>query len=263
MQIRADRFNSADPAPVNLQTQGHAPGLDDAGFVVTLDRFSGPLDLLLHLIRREEIDIWDIPIARVADQFLAAIGALGLDEAAEYLEMAARLLRIKAQMLLPRRGDEEPWEDPRHELVRRLLEYQQIREVVDWMERAARRRAERFPRGWLRPAPEAPPPPLEFSLEDLVSAVERVLAAIPDPVVLRVAARPLDVEGATVAVSRWLAERETFTWRELLGERPTLVDVLSSLVALLELARRGTLTLTQPGAFSPVTISRGPAYQAA
>ncbi|HWO89685.1 MAG TPA: segregation/condensation protein A [Gemmatimonadales bacterium] len=248
---------------MTVRTEGFAPGLDEAGFVVNLDRFSGPLDLLLHLIRREEIDIWDIPIARIADQFLAAIGALGLDEAAEYLEMAARLLRIKAQMLLPRRGDEEAWEDPRHELVRRLLEYQQIREVVDWMERAARRRSDRFARGYLPPAPQAPPPPLVFSLEELIAAVERVLAAIPDPVILRVAARPLDVEGATATVSRWLAERGSFSWREMLGERPTLVDVLSSLVALLELARRGTLTLTQPGAFSPVIISRGPAYEAA
>ena len=81
------------------------------------------------------------------------------------MEMAARLLRNKAQLLLPRRGDEEPWEDPRHELVRRLLEYQQIREVVDWMMGAARRRTERFGRGWLPPAPDVPLPPPVFMLE--------------------------------------------------------------------------------------------------
>jgi segregation and condensation protein A len=242
---------------------GALPVNGDAGFVVRLDRFNGPLDLLLHLIRREEIDIWDIPIARIADQFLAAVHQLGLDEAAEYLEMAARLLRIKALMLLPRRGDEEAWEDPRHELVRRLLEYQQIREVVEWLERAQRRRAERFARGWLPPVPEAPPPPLVFSLEELLGAVERVLAMLPEPALYRILPRPLQVEAATRQVLVLLAERERFDWRELLGERPTIVDVLSSLVAVLELARRGLLQISQPAAFAPPVIERGTAYQAA
>lgn len=236
---------------------------DDGGFVVTLDRFSGPLDLLLHLIRREEIDLWDIPIARIADQFLRVIHDLGLNEAAEYLEMAARLVRIKVQMLLPRRGDEEPWEDPRHELVRRLLEYQQIREVVDWLERAARRRAERYGRGWVPAAPDAPPPPLAFSIEELVEAVERVLAMIPDAVIHRVLPHPLDVEGATRRVLDMLDARPSFGWRDLFGTSPSIPEILSSLVALLELARSGTLTLSQSRPFTSFSIDRGPAYQAA
>ena len=96
-------------------------------FVVELADFSGPLDLLLSLIRDEQIDIYDIPIARICEQFLARISTLKLDEAADYLEMAARLVRIKAQMLLPRREGEDVWDDPRADLVRRLLEYQQVR----------------------------------------------------------------------------------------------------------------------------------------
>ncbi len=240
-----------------------APGVAGGGFVVSLERYSGPLDLLLSLIRREEIDIWDIPIARIADQFLQAIHDLGLDEAAEYLEMAARLLRIKAQMLLPRRGDEEPWEDPRHELVRRLLEYQQIREVVDWLAAAARRRADRYGRGYLPEKPDQPPPPLELDLTELMEAVEHVIAMIPDPVLYRVMPRPLDVEGATRRILEHLAARERIGWRELLGEQPTIVDVLSALVSLLELARRGLLTITQPRPFTPFEVSRGPAYQTA
>ena len=124
---------------------------DRAGFVVELDQFSGPLDLLLHLIREDEVDITDLPIAKIADQFLAVINELGLNQAADYLEMAARLLRIKAQLLLPRRAGDDEWEDPRAELVRRLLEYQQIRELVDWMQQAAARRAEQFGRGFAPP----------------------------------------------------------------------------------------------------------------
>src|SRR2546423_11337377 len=98
------------------------PPIDSAGsevFVVELAEYSGPLDLLLTLIRDEQIDIYDIPIARIAEQFLARISSLKLDEAADYLEMAARLVRIKAQTLLPRREGEDVWEDPRAELVRR------------------------------------------------------------------------------------------------------------------------------------------------
>ncbi len=93
---------------------------DQAAFVVELEKFSGPLDLLLHLIKEDEVDITDLPIAKIADQFLAVIQDLGLNQAADYLEMAARLLRIKAQMLLPRRLGDDEGEDPRAELVRRL-----------------------------------------------------------------------------------------------------------------------------------------------
>ena len=117
-----------------------------SSFVVELTQFSGPLDLLLTLIREEQLDIYDIPIARVAEQFVARIRTLQLNEAAEYLEMAARLLRIKAQMLLPRADGGEAWDDPRSELVRRLLEYQQMREVVHVLERLGEERRNRFAR---------------------------------------------------------------------------------------------------------------------
>ena len=88
------------------------PGELTRAFVVELTAFSGPLDLLLTLLREEQVDINDIPVARIAEQFLVRIRTLRLNDAAEYLEMAARLIRIKAQMLLPR-GDAETWEDPR------------------------------------------------------------------------------------------------------------------------------------------------------
>src|SRR5215216_2483252 len=148
------------------------------GFVVQLDAFNGPLDLLLHLLREERLEIADIPIARIADQFLQAIHQLGLNQAADYLDMASRLVRLKAQMLLPRRPEEDGWEDPRAELVRRLLEYQQIREVAVWMGRSADRRGEQLARGYLPPPPLLPPAPLNLDLIDLLSAVERVLANI-------------------------------------------------------------------------------------
>ncbi len=228
----------------------------EPGFVVQLDAFNGPLDLLLHLLREEQIDIADIPIARIADQFLGAIQSLGLNQAADYLEMAGRLLRLKAQMLLPRRDGEEGWEDPRHELVRRLLEYQLIKEVAGWLERAADRRADQQPRGYLPPAPDLPPPPLTLDLLELLKAVEKVISEIPSPVLHRVVARPLDTEGATRRLVAMLAEREEFTWLEALGPRPTIVDVLSTLLAILELAKRGLVRLAQSEAFASFVIRR-------
>ncbi len=226
------------------------------GFVVELDAFSGPLDLLLHLLREEQIDIADIPIARIADQFLRAIHSLGLNQAADYLEMAGRLLRLKVQMLLPRGSDEEGWEDPRAELVRRLLEYQQIKEIAHWMARSAERRSEQYPRGYLPPPPELPPPPLTVDLLELLQAVERVIAAIPAPVLHRVVPRPLDVEGATARLEALLAERAEFDWREAWGPEPNIANLLSTLLAILELARRGALHVLQPAPFAPLVIRR-------
>ena len=235
---------------------------DQSGFVVELEQFSGPLDLLLHLIREDEVDITDLPIAKIADQFLAVISDLGLNQAADYLEMAARLLRIKAQMLLPR-GEGDDWEDPRAELVRRLLEYQQIRELVEWLGRAAAARAERFGRGYEAPPPDAPPAPLVIDLNDLLAAAERVIALIPEPMLHRVVPRPLDVEGATARIQALLAERATFGWSDVVGPQATIVEVLSAFIALLELAKRGTLSLAQPEPFAPMVIRRESPREAA
>jgi segregation and condensation protein A len=251
----------APPAP-EAEPPTTALGAGPA-FVVQLDAFSGPLDLLLHLLREEQLEIADIPIARIADQFLHAIGALGLNQAADYLDMASRLVRLKAQMLLPRGSEEDGWEDPRAELVRRLLEYQQIREIALWMGKSAERRAEQFARGYLPPPPELPPPPLTLELMELLQAVERVIAAIPSPVLHRVVARPLDVETATRRIESLLEEREEIGWLEALGARPTIVDVLSTLLALLELAKRGVVRLAQPTPFSPMVIARDAARPAA
>jgi segregation and condensation protein A len=227
-------------------------------FVVRLESFSGPLDLLLHLIREQEIDIADIPIARIADQFLEAIQQLGLNEAADYLEMAAQLLRIKIRMLLPRPFDDDAWEDPRAELVRRLLEYEQIREVADWLSHQASAHAGRFARGWMPEPPELPPRPIAVTLEELLVAVERVVEAMPEPVLHRVVPRPLDVEGATERILRLLDAGKELSLLEAVGESRAIVDVLSALLALLELARVGRIRMTQRQPFGSVRITSGP-----
>ena len=235
----------------------------DAAFEVRLDAFAGPLDLLLQLIREQEIDIADIPIATIAEQFLQVIGQLGLNQAADYVEMAAQLLRIKVQMLLPRPFDDTEWEDPRAELVRRLLEYEQIREVADWLAEQARQHGDRFARGWFEePAPE-PDRPTVFDIQELLLAAERVIEAMPEPVLHRVVPRPLDVEGAASRIRTLFSDREECTLGDVLGPKPNIADLISSLLALLELARVGFLRLRQEQPFGSVVIRREPADSAA
>src|SRR6202140_3620705 len=233
-------------------------------FVVELAEYSGPLDLLLTLIRDEQIDIYDIPIARIAEQFLARISSLKLDEAADYLEMAARLVRIKAQMLLPRREGEDLWEDPRAELVRRLLEYQQVREVVDVLERRSEDRRGRFARAYSQQVVQIPVAgQLSLSLPELLSAVDRVLRLARKPHIHDVIPRALDVDGAIGIVRALLAIRAHAHWKDVVPKKAEPWEVLSLLLELLELARRGELRLVQPRAFPAFEITRDSPSEAA
>ena len=232
-------------------------------FIVELEQFSGPLDLLLTLIREEEVEITDIPIARICEQFVARLGGLELSDAAEYLEMAARLLRIKAQMLLPRSQDDEGWEDPRAELVRRLLEYQQMREVVDVLEDRSEDRRNRFARGWLPAEPTPPSSPLALSLPELLAAVDRVLRVATRPTLHDVVPRALDVDGAMATIRVVLAMRSLARWSDIVRDDSEPWQILSALLALLELARRGELKLAQTRPFAVVEIMRDAASEAA
>jgi segregation and condensation protein A len=237
-------------------------GAAEVGFVVDTPNFSGPLDLLLSLIREEQVDIYDIPIAKVCEQFVARIKSLGLNEAAEYLEMAARLIRIKAQMLLPR-SEAEGWEDPRAELVRRLLEYQQMREVVDLLERRGEERRNQFARAYLPQSPAPPQAPLALSLSELLGAVDRVLRAVRQPNMHEMVPRAIDIPGAITLIRRVLELRARILWTEIVDRAAEPWQILSTLLGLLELAKLGELKVAQPQPFANVEISRDAASEAA
>jgi len=234
----------------------------DSSFVVELTAFSGPLDLLLSLIREEQVDIYDIPIARICEQFVARIRTLGLNEAAEYLEMAARLLRIKAQMLLPR-SEMDAWEDPRAELVRRLLEYQQMREVVDVLERRGEERRNQFARAYLPQAPVPAAAPLALSLSELLGAVDRVLRATREPNMHEIIPRAIDIPGAILIIRSVLELKARILWTDIVKHGAEPWQILSTLLGLLELAKLGELRVVQPKPFANVEISRDAASEAA
>jgi segregation and condensation protein A len=165
-------------------------------------------------------------------------------------------------MLLPR-GDEEQWEDPRAELVRRLLEYQQMREVVDILERRGEERRNQFSRAYIPAAAEPPQAPLALSLAELLAAVDRVLRAAKQPHMHDVVPRALDVPGAIATIRSVLALRARIRWSEFVDGSAEPWQILSTLLGILELAKLGELRVAQPKPFADVEITRDPASEAA
>lgn len=238
-----------------------APALLDP-YAVELERFQGPLDLLLHLIRKQEIDIFDIPISRITEQFLAAIagaGQLELERAGEFLEMAATLVRIKAQMLFPRREEEEEDHDPRVDLVRRLLEWEHFREVAALLDRAERARARYRPRGYVeeRPTPRAVEAPLQTEWSEVWQAALRLADRLREQEPgYRVAGHPVRIEEKMDLVLAALRHAARVEFTALVAPWGTRMHAVASLLACLELAGRNSVRLGQSGPFTSLWVYR-------
>jgi segregation and condensation protein A len=232
-------------------------------FDVSLERFSGPLDLLLHLIRSQDIDVFDIPIAKITEQFLRAIDALDrleLERAGEFLEMAATLVRIKAQMLFPRREGADEDEDPRAELVRRLLEYEHFREAARLLERAERERSRLFARGFreVRPPPLPTELPLETTWDEVWGAAQRMAERLQaDEAVHTVRGREVRIEDKMEEIQEALRERRRVEFAELVRPWGTRMHAVASLLACLELAKRSMVRIRQASPFASVWVYRG------
>lgn len=224
-------------------------------YTVHLEAFDGPLDLLLHLIRKNELDIRDIPIADITRQYLEYLRImkdLNLEVAGEFLLMASTLLHIKSRMLLPldepEEGDVEEV-DPREELVRRLLEYQQYKEAGQVIGARALLGREVFSRGTLDPiAPEAhgDEGPLELDLFDLVDAFRSLLARVPAESFHDVAAGDsLSITDCINNILSLLQERETIHFDELVEAERTRERLVVTFLALLELCRLKLIRIFQ------------------
>ncbi|UCC73676.1 MAG: segregation/condensation protein A [Gemmatimonadota bacterium] len=242
------------PTPVSSQV------LEDGDrFLIELERFQGPLDLLLHLIRCQDIDIFDIPIAEITAQFVAAIEHveqhLTLERAGSFLEMAATLVRIKAQMLLPRRGDLLDDEDPRSELVRRLLEYEVFREVAYSLADAEAERALHRGKGYIEPRPprRMPELPLELTINELLE-VAMSLPAPPEKRPHRAPVRPVTVDEKIELWFKALKRKTRVQFGKFIGRWKTRIHAVMSFLACLELAKRGRVVLRQDRHFGTLWI---------
>jgi len=229
-------------------------------FLVEFDRFQGPLDLLLHLIRSQDIDIFDIPISTITKQFLRAIKDLevsDLDGAGEFLEMAATLIRIKAQMLLPRPMDEED-EDPRAELVRRLLEHEQIREISQRMRVAEADRARRFGKGFIPPRPKAAKTdlPLETSWDEVFAAALLVEMPTPERVHQISHRSTVSMQEKVVLILDTLKDNSRVEFNKLVFGFQDKMHGVMTFLAGLELTRRRVLFLRQTRPFQELWMYR-------
>jgi len=232
------------------------------GFEIRLDNFEGPLDLLLHLIRQHEMEIYDIPIARITDQYLAILDAmqtLNLDIAGEFLLMASTLLHIKSRMLLPaseEAEEETEEEDPRAELVRRLLEYQKYKDAAATLEERPLLERDVFARRFPSPElqnPEAPE--LEaVGLFELVEAFRELLRQAPEPYVHEVEAERLSVSDRVNAILTLLDGRDSLGFMEIFGERPDRHEVVVTFLAMLELVKLRTVRLMQNARYGNIWI---------
>jgi segregation and condensation protein A len=228
---------------------------------IELERYAGPLDLLLWLIRRDEVDIHDIPIARILEQYLEVLQTLeflDLDQAGEFLVMATQLMQIKTRSLLPR---DEPLEDeeldPRFELVQKLLEYRRFKEVSEDLKLRSSEWALRYGPGRAPERPGTPPdevPLTDVSLWDLALAFQRVLSEVEVRRPRRIVYDDTPIETHIETVLARLSERSRLPFRELFPGAADRSHIAGIFLAILELIRRRRLRAVQEHPFGPIEV---------
>lgn len=234
-------------------------------YKVKLEAFEGPLDLLLHLIKQNEIDIYNIPMAEITRQYLAYLEAmkeLNLDVAGEFLVMASTLVQIKSKMLLPMPEEDdnadEDGEDPRAELVRRLLEYQKYKEAALELDCNPLVGRDTFIRG-AGSVIEAPAADsdgqLELDLSDLVAAFQQVLARIPIETLHEVGAESFSIADRVTEILSLLQGREAVCFDELFPDTFSREYVVATFLAMLELCKLKMIRLTQAASFGSIWLT--------
>jgi len=232
------------------------------GYPVRLENFEGPLDLLLHLIKKNEVNVYDIPIVLITQQYLAYIDLmqeLNLDVAGEFLVMAATLIHIKSRMLLPRPdpAQEDPQEDPREALMRRLIEHQRFKAAAELLhERETVRSAQ-----WSRPdtvvteiAGEPPEPEVEVDLFSLMSAFQAVLERARHRPQVPLPPEQISIETRIDQLLARLTEHHACGFEELFSDVHERRGLIVTFLALLEMIRLQLVRVFQSDAFGPIRV---------
>ncbi len=232
-------------------------------FKVAIDVFSGPMDLLLYLVKKHEVDVAQVPIARIAEEFVAyldVLDGLAIDQVGEFVELASVLLEIKARALVPRPEEqpEETVEPVREDLVRRLLEYKQYRDAAVMLEDRARQWELRFPRlatdGPARTAGPAEVTIGDVQVWDLVGAMSRVLRKRERRKPRQIVQDDTPIEVHIERVDALVHERGKVAFSELLEDDMPRSRLMGIFLAVLELTRRGRLSTRQEQLFDEIWL---------
>ena len=231
-------------------------------YQVHIENFDGPLDLLLHLIKKNEMDLYDIPIAEITAQYLEILDTmqtLNLDVAGEFLLMAATLVHVKSRMLLPKVTEDETEEeesDPRAELVRRLLEYQKYKDAAEELDSCPKLNHDVFDR--FAPEPEVLEKSdggfAEVGLFDLLAALNDVLSQTPEPSFHSVDVDYLSVTDRINAILDRLQGEQSLAFDDLFAERFVRQDVIVTFLAMLELVRMRMIRFMQNQRFGTIWL---------
>lgn len=241
-------------------------GGSDVAYRVHLEMFDGPLDLLLFLVRRHEVDVLDIPVATITDQYLRhleELAAIDLEYAGDFLVMASTLIAIKSRMMLPRgNGADNDEDDPRAELVEQLLEYKRFKDASSLLREYARTWERHFPRlEDLKPVAKQDPekePIQQLELWDLVSAFDRLmretLAAAPSTVIYD----ETPIETHMQRIQARLEQQARLRFHDLFAESKHRSHIVGVFLALLELVRLARVNVEQLGDFGEIWIRLRP-----
>jgi segregation and condensation protein A len=233
-------------------------------YQVRLDIFEGPMDLLVYLIRQQEIDIYDIPIALLADQYLeyvTRIENLNLEKAGDFLLMAATLLQIKSRMLLPRpEGEEGEWEDPRTELVEKIVEYMQFKEIAEHMRRLEELSSRQAERGFSEVdlySYQEEGIQIDATVNELILTFGRLLLKKPPPEpVHHLLREKISTVRRAGEIREMLRQARRLIFSDLVPEGSSRSFIVVTLVALLEMAKGREIKIEQTDPFSQLWIVR-------
>ena len=222
---------------------------------VHLEMFEGPLDLLLFLIKKEDLNIYDIPIAKITQEYLAYLDLMkdmNLDTAGEFLVLAATLMGIKARTLLPSQPEEgEEGPDPRAELVAKLLEYQKFKQAAKFLEA----KGEEFKDVFFRGVPhfEEAEKSLNLGFFDLMSALREVLDRAEDKV-REVSGEEFPIEEKISKILFLLEKKEMLAWDEIFADERKRKGILACFLAMLELVKLQKISIRQETQFAKIVI---------
>ena len=229
-------------------------------YEVKLEIFEGPLDLLLHLIRKNEVDIFDIPIAVITDQYLQYLDlmkALNVSLAGDFLVMASTLVHIKSRMLLPQSGDDEEGEDPRDEITRPLLEYMRLKELASELSERPLLGRDVFPRlssTDLTGQFGGEEPLLRVNLFQLMDAFKRVLEQRVPDAQIRFQVEQWSVKDKMDFILENLREGVAHTFMDLFASDRAIPEFIATFLAVLELVQMGLVRVFQTGPLGEIRI---------